>query len=222
MSDKDPLVPETVAAGRRRTAEKTRQGLREDAGVEEGLDHGLGRAGRAARGPGYAARLRLRARPRLAGGVPLHPRRAADRLPRQALDDAAVRRLRHGEADQRALPLPPRARADRALDGLRPADAQRLRLRPPHGPRRGRQVRRGDRLAPRHGSPLRRHRPRACHDLDDDQLDRADRAGHVPRGGREARDVLGTRSAARSRTTSSRSTSPRRSTSSRPSPRCAS
>ena len=72
----------------------------------------------------------------------------------------------------------------------------------------------------RHGGPLRRDRPRARHDLDDDQLDGADRARDVPRRRREARDALGRRSAARSRTTSSRSTSRRRSTSSRRAPRC--
>ena len=126
---------------------ESREGVREDAPLEEGLDDGLGRAGRAARGARLAARVRLRAGPRLAGGVPVHPRRPGDRLSRQALDDAPVRRLRHGETDERALPLPPRARADRTLDGVPPSDALRLRLRPPHVARRGRQVRRRDRLA---------------------------------------------------------------------------
>jgi hypothetical protein len=39
--------------------------------------------------------------------------------------------------------------------------------------------------------PLRRHRPRQGHDLDDDQLHGADRSGDVPRGRGEARDALG-------------------------------
>ncbi len=43
----------------------------------------------------------------------------------------------------------------------------------------------------RHGGPLRRHRPRPRHDVDDDQLDRADRARDVPGRGREARHPLG-------------------------------
>ena len=46
----------------------------------------------------------------------------------QALDDAAVRRLRHRRRDERPLPLPARARADRPLDRLRHADPDGLRL----------------------------------------------------------------------------------------------
>src|SRR5471032_2218528 len=103
-----------------------RQGAGEKPGLEEGLDDRLRGACRAAGRTRHAAGPGLRARPRLAGGVPLHARRPPDGLPRQALDDAPVRRLWHGEADQRALPLSPRPRADRPLDGLPPADAIRL------------------------------------------------------------------------------------------------
>ena len=45
------------------------------------------------------------------------------------LDDAPVRGLRLGRGHQRALPLPARARRDRALHRLRHADADGLRLR---------------------------------------------------------------------------------------------
>ena len=59
-------------------------------------------------------RRRLRPRPRLPGRLPVHARRLPVDVPRPALDDAAVRRLRHRRGDERALPLPARARADRA------------------------------------------------------------------------------------------------------------
>ena len=57
---------------------------------------------------------RLRARPRLPGSVPVHARRLPVDVPRAAVDDASVRRLRDGGGDERALPLPARARPDRA------------------------------------------------------------------------------------------------------------
>ena len=55
-----------------------------------------------------------------------------------AVDDAPVRRLRHGGGDQRALPLPARPRADGALDGVRHAVADGPRLRSRALARRGR------------------------------------------------------------------------------------
>ena len=64
------------------------------------------------------------------GRLPVHPRALSLDVPGAAVDDAPVRRLRHGRGDQRALPLPARPRPDRALDGLRHADPDGLRLRP--------------------------------------------------------------------------------------------
>ena len=143
--------------------------LREDAGAAgRALLHDLGRRERAAL-LARERRGRLRARPRLAGRLSLHARRLPVDVPRPALDDAPVRRLRHGRGDERALPLPPRARADRPLDGVRHADADGLRLRPPALARRGRARGRGDRLARRHGDALRRDPARRGLDLDDDQ-----------------------------------------------------
>ena len=46
------------------------------------------------------------------GVYPFTARRLPVDVPRQALDDAPVRRLRHGRGDERALPLPARARPD--------------------------------------------------------------------------------------------------------------
>ena len=113
-----------------------------------------GLAGRAAVLAGQR-RGRLRARSRLAGGVPVHARRVPVDVPRPAVDDAAVRRVRHGGGDERALPLPARARADRALDRVRHADADGLRLGPSALARRGRAGGRGGRLAGRHGDAVR-------------------------------------------------------------------
>ena len=87
------------------------------------------------------AERRRRARPRLPRRVPVHPRRLPVDVPRAAVDDAPVRRLRHRRGDQRALPLPARPRPDRALDRLRHADPDGPRLRPRPLARRGRRAR---------------------------------------------------------------------------------
>ena len=74
----------------------------------------------------------------LPGRVPVHPRHPPHDVPRPALDDAPVRRLRHRRGHQRALQVPARARADRALGRVRLPDADGLRLRPPALRGRGR------------------------------------------------------------------------------------
>ena len=79
-------------------------------------------------GPPAGAGVPVRA-DRLARRVPLHPRPVPDRLPRQALDDPAVRRLRQRRADQRALQDDPARRRRRPVGGLRHADADGPRLR---------------------------------------------------------------------------------------------
>ena len=112
-----------------------------------------------------------------------------------ALDDAPVRGLRHRAGDQRALPLPDRARLDRPLDGLRPAHAARPRLRRPALPRRGGAHRRGDRLDRRHAPRVRRHPARPGVHLDDDQRARR-RAAPALRAGRRGAGRAG-RGAAR-------------------------
>ena len=122
-----------------------------------------------------------------AGVVPVHPRHPPRRLPRPAVDDAPVRRLRLGRGDEPALPLPPRARPDRPLRGLRPPDPDGLRLRRPDGGRRGRPDGRPDRLDRRHGAAPRRDRPRRGLHLDDDQRHRRDPADAVRDGGAPAR-----------------------------------
>ena len=79
------------------------------------------------------------------------------------------------ERDQRALPLPARARADRPLHRLRHADADGLRLATSRAPRRGRpRGRRRRHLADMRG-PVRRHPARAGHGVDDHQRAGGDR-----------------------------------------------
>ena len=103
------------------------------------------------------------------GEYPVHPRAVPGHVPRPAVDDPPVRRLRLGGGVERALPLPPRARPDRPLDRVRPADAARLRLRRSACARRGRPHGRRDRLDRRHGDPARRDPARRGLDVDDDQ-----------------------------------------------------
>ena len=91
------------------------------------------------------------------------------------VDDAPVRRLRHGRGDERALPLPARPRPDRALDRVRHADADGPRFRPRPLARRGRRRGRRARHGRRHEDALRRHPAHRRHRLDDDQ-----RAGGDP------------------------------------------
>ena len=154
---------------------------------------------------------------RLAGGVPVHPRHPRDRLPRQAVDDPPVRRLRQRQADQRALQDDPGRGRRRAVRRLRHADADGPRLRRPARARRGRALRRGHRLGGRHGDAVRRHRPRRDHHVDDDLRSGGPGVLHVRRRRRAAGRRHRPSSTARCRPTSSRSTSRRRSGSIRPS-----
>ena len=66
----------------------------------------------------------------LPGAYPVHARHPPHGLSRQAVDDAAVRRLRQRARHERALQVPARARTDGTLDGVRFPDADGLRLRP--------------------------------------------------------------------------------------------
>ena len=173
-------------------------------------------------GPDDVRGMDLGERSRVARRVPVHARCPPDDVPRPDVHDAPVRRLRHGARDERALSLPARPRTDRAVDRVRQPDDHGLRQRSSQVARRGGQVRRGDRLAARHGDAARRHRPGRDLHVDDDQ-----RAGLDPvsRSTWRTPTSRGCRSrdfAARCRTTSSRSTWRRSAGASRPNPRCAS
>ena len=146
----------------------------------------------ARRSAGLHARARRRYRqrvPRRIGEPGSRRSRAASShdVPRPALDDAPVRRVRHGRRDERALPLPPRAGADRSLGRLRSPDADGPRRRRRHGGRGGRQGRRVDLHARGPRAALRGDPARRRDHLDDDQRDRAD----PPRDVRRAREAPG-------------------------------
>ena len=149
------------------------------------------------------------------------PSRAASmpRVSRPAVDDAAVRGLRHGASRRTSVSTTCSRTGRRGLSHrLRSADAVGLRLRPPEA--RARSGRCGvaiDSLDDMETLFDGIHLDEVI-DLDDHQLPRADPAGAVSRGRAKSRARLGTSSAARCRTTSSRSTSRRRSTSSRREP----
>ena len=136
--------------------------------------------------PDDLAGLRLRARPQPSRRLPLHARHSPDGLSRQALDDAAVCRVRDAGGDQRALQDAARRRRHGPERRLRPADADGPRPRPRAVARRSGEVRRQHRLARRHGAAVRRHHARRHHDVDDDQLAGADDLRDVPRRRREA------------------------------------
>ena len=76
----------------------------------------------------------------------------ATHVPQPAVDHAAVRRLRHAAADQRALQVPARQGPDRPEHRLRPADADGPRQRRSALARRGRPARRRRRYARRHAA----------------------------------------------------------------------
>ena len=145
--------------------------------------------------------------PNLPADFPVHARHPAHDVPRPAVDDAAVRRVRHRRRVERALSLPARAGRQRPERRVRPAHADGLRLRPPAGRGRSRPRRRGDRLDRRHGRRSSTASRSTRLDVDDDQRDGDHPAGALRRRraatGRAAR--AGCR--ARSRTTSSRNTS---------------
>ena len=114
----------------------------------------------------------------------------------------------------------PRQGPDRAVDRLRPADADRLRRRPRARARRGRQGRRADRAQGRHGRAAGRHPARRDEHVDDDQRDGGLAAGALHRHRRGERRRARASSRARPRTTSSRSTCAAAPTRSRPARRC--
>src|SRR3990170_7861586 len=143
------------------------RGARPGAGLPvRGVRRARGRPGVRARRPGG---LGLRGEAGLSGGVPVYAGRPADDVSRPAVDDAAVRRLRRRGGVQPALPLPAGARPDRPLRGVRPADADRIRLRPPDGAGRGGEGWRGYLLSGGHGAPVQGDTAGEGHDLDDDK-----------------------------------------------------
>ena len=123
--------------------------------------------------------------------VSLHARHPRHRLPGQALDDAAVCRVRDAGGDQRALQAAAGGRRHRPERRLRPADADGTRSRPRAVRRRSGQVRRQRRVARRHGGAVQRDRSRRDHHVDDDQLAGVDDLRDVSRRCRTAGRGMG-------------------------------
>ena len=132
------------------------------------------------------ARLDVRGEARRSRPVSVHARPARDDVPRQAVDDAHVRRLRHARGHEQALQVPARERPDRPVDRVRYADADGLRPRPHALARRGRPRGRVGRVARRHDAAVRRHPARQGVDVDDDQRAGGRAARALRRGRREA------------------------------------
>src|SRR5262245_59908107 len=106
--------------------EESRTIAAEDARKSGRIHDRLSEADRAAL---HAARRRrdlVRARHQLSGHGAVHARHPSDRLPSEALDYAALRRVRLGVRHQPALQIPARTRADWTFDRLRFADADGL------------------------------------------------------------------------------------------------
>ena len=117
---------------------------------------------------------------------------------------------------QRALPLPARARLDRAEHGVRPAHPARPGLRQPALPGRGRPHRRGDRHDRRHAHGVRRDPAGPGVDVDDDQRPGGGAAAALRAGRPRSRASPPSSCAGPPRTTSSRSTSRAGTSSTRP------
>ena len=103
------------------------------------------------------------------GAYPVHPGCLPVDVHRPALDDAPVRRFRHGGRVQRPLPAADRPRHDGPVRRLRPAHPDGPRLRRPDRARRGRQGRGRDRLDRRHAGAVRRDPAGQGLHVDDDQ-----------------------------------------------------
>ena len=136
-------------------------------------------------------RLRSRREAGSAGRVPVHPRRVPLDVPGPPVDDAAVRRVRHAGRDERALPVPARARAGRAVGRVRHADADGPRLRRPARGGRGRPLRRRHRHARGLRDALRPDPARRHLHVDDDQRSGGRGVRVLPRDRRAAGRAVG-------------------------------
>ena len=105
----------------------------------------------------------------LARLVSVHSRDSSDRISRQALDDAPVRRIWQRHGHERALQVPARSRTNGSFSRVRFSDADGLRLGSSSLRRRSGQVRSSDLEPRRHGNAVRRNSARQSIHVDDDQ-----------------------------------------------------
>ena len=132
-------------------------------------------------------RLRLPARSRLPGRIPVHARRPAGDEPHRSVRGLGLFGVRRRAGVQPALPQADRDRHRADPGRARSADPVRLRFRSRDGGGRGRQCRGRHRHARRHGAVVRGHpgrQPQAHRHAR--QLDRPDRARALRRARREA------------------------------------
>ena len=132
---------------------------------------------------GGSCRNRLRPGHQRPRQFSLHARHSCHRLPRQAVDVTAVRRVRNARGYQPSLPGASQGRRHRPECRVRSADADGPRSGSRAVARRGRKVRRQHHVAGRHGDAVRRHRARRHHHVHDDQF----------AGGHDLCDVSGRR-----------------------------
>ena len=144
-------------------------------------------------GPAHGGELSRHARD--ARRVSVHARHPADHVPRPATGRCASTPASAPPKSRTSATATCSSRAHRPQRRVRSAHADGPRLRPRARARRGRQGRRGHRLARRHGGPLRRHPARQGHDLDDHQRDGVDPArvstSRWPRSRASAWDKVG-------------------------------
>ncbi len=121
-----------------------------------------------------------RARP--ARRVPVHPGRPADDVPEPVLDDAPVRRLRHGQPRRTSASATCSSQGQTGLSVAFDLPTQMgYDSDAPAGRGRGRPGRRPDQQPGRHGDAVPGHPARRGQHLDDDQLDGPDPARPVRR-----------------------------------------
>ena len=186
--DIDPTIPAATREGRERWKSAAERSFEKAAVVEEGLDDRLRRAGRAARRARHASPASTRSA--TSAGRASTRSRAASTRPATAASSgrcaSSPASARRAQTNQRFHYL-----LEHGQTGLSTA----FHLPTLYGYDSDHEMARGevgkcgvaiDSLR-RHGGALRRHRPRRGDDVDDDQLDGADRARDVPRGRREAR-----------------------------------
>ncbi len=175
-------------------ARGARAGSRKITGAAGSVHHDFRPADRSPLHARLVTRRRLRARSQQSRRISVYARHSPDRLSRPALDHAPVRRLRHAGRDERTLQGAAQGRWHRPERRLRSADVDGPRSGSRALARRSGEVRRQHRVARRHGTPLRRDRAWRDHDVDDDQLARADDLRDVPRrcraAGRRLDDVV--------------------------------
>src|SRR5205809_5906528 len=105
--------------------------------------------------------------------VPIHPGNLSFNVPRPAVDNAPVHRLRLSQGDEPAIQVSNLPRRDRTEHSLRSSDPARARLGPSEISRRSGPCRSSNQQRRRHETTVRRNRSWTCQHEYDDKLDRS-------------------------------------------------